>query len=229
MWAGRRKNGVKIDGPIINIDHHHSRINKHNIKNKFYILERCSTASILILDFGIIDPVLLVGLYFDTMFVKSWTEIVKCFKILNVDDKTAEKILSSIKPTKYINALMSIKNAKLHKCRNGFLIVETEESDPLVVSEMMDISFRYAESVCLVDGNGNGKLRTSNENLKNSGKLLEIANLFDGGGHNFASGMDVSNRKTALFSLVRQLKTEPNKINLDGYEESHDKSNESSV
>lgn len=214
--------GFEIEGEVVSIDHHNSRIDEHKPRNKIYVLDRCSTAATLILDFGIIDKVLLVGLYTDTMFQKSWNELNDCFKKIEISDHQAEEILSSVRPTRYMNALLGIQSAKFHKCRNGFLIVETQEKDPLVVAEMMDTLFRYSENVCLVDGNGMGKLRTSNQKLKDSGELVKIATLFGGGGHNFAAGLDANNKKTTLFGIIKQLDVPQNNspnLGEDGYEE----------
>lgn len=218
--------GFEIQGAVINIDHHTTRFEEHNARKKIYVLDRCSTAAALILDFGLVEHCLLVGLYTDTLFQKSWNELKKCFARIEISDNRAEQILSSIRPTRYMQALVGIKHAKFHKCRNGFLIVETDEKNPLVVNEMMDTLFRYSENVCLVDGDHNAKLRTSNKLLKESGKLAEIANIFGGGGHPFAAACDASNKKTTLYGVIKQLNITPDKIELeeegdDGYEEDH--------
>ena len=212
--------GFEVNGPIINIDHHISRIEDHNPRRRTYVLERCSTAAALVLDFGIIDPILLIGLYTDTLFIRSWNEILKVAGKLNIDDNMAEQFLSSVRPTRYIQALMGIKNAKIHKCRNGFLIVETEEKDQVVISEIMDTLFRYSENVCLIDGQVKARLRTSNKELIDSGKLAEIASVFNGGGHAFAAGCDVSGKRTAFLGVIKQLNMPAPKIeHIDGYED----------
>ena len=215
--------GFAVNGSIINIDHHASRIEEHNTRKKIYVLNRCSTAAALVLDFGIINDVLLVGLYTDTLFMRSWNEILKVAGKIEVADDRAEQILSSIRPTRYMQALLGIKNAKIHKCRNGFVIAEIDEVDPIVVSEIMDTLFRYSENVCLVDGNNKARLRSSNKNLVDSGKLADVAHIFGGGGHNFASGCDVSGKKTTLFAVVKQLDVPPVKMEADGYEEGNKK------
>jgi len=211
--------GFEVGAPIINIDHHITRKEDHSTRKKIYVLDRCSVAAALVLDFGIIDDVLLVGLYTDTFFMRSWNEVLTVAKKLKVGDERAEEILSSIRPTRYMQALIGLKNAKLHKCRNGFLIAEVDEKDPVVVSEIMDTLFRYSENVCLVDGNHKARLRTSNKHLKESGNLAAIATILGGGGHNFASGADVSGKKTALFAVVKQLDVPAMIMEADGYEE----------
>jgi nanoRNase/pAp phosphatase (c-di-AMP/oligoRNAs hydrolase) len=202
--------GFHIEGPIISIDHHASRKLEHNPSKKMYVLDRCSMAAALVLDFGIVNEVLLVGLYTDTLFMNSFNEVLKVSKILKLSDERAKEILSAIRPTRYLQALVGIKNAKLHKCRNGFFIVETEEKDPIVVSEIMDTLFRYSESVCLIDGNGQAKLRTSNKGLIDNEKLLEIADIFGGGGHPHACVACANGRRTTLVSVLKQLEIEEN-------------------
>jgi len=204
------RTGIRIEGPVVNIDHHSSRKQDHNPSKKTYVLERCSTAAALVLDFGIASDVLLVGLYTDTLFMNSFNEVLRVAKILKLDDERAKEMLSAIRPTRYLQALVGIKNAKLHKCRNGFFIVETEEKDPIVTSEMMDTLFRYSESVCLIDGNGQARLRTSNKGLIDSEKLLEIADIFGGGGHPYAAGCCANGKRTTLFSVLKQLDIQEN-------------------
>jgi len=202
--------GFHIEGTVVNIDHHMSRKQDHNPLKKTYVLDRCSTAAALVLDFGIINEVLLVGLYTDTLFMNSFNEVMKVAKILRPSDERAKEILSAIRPTRYLQALVGIKNAKLHKCRNGFFIVETEEKDPIVISEMMDTLFRYSESVCLIDGNGQAKLRTSNKDLIETEKLLEIADIFGGGGHAHACVTCANGKRTTLISVLKQLDIKEN-------------------
>lgn len=218
--------GFEAGGPIINIDHHITRKKEHRPRSKIYVLDRCSTASALVLDFDITDDVLLVGLYTDTLFMRARKEALKVEEKLNIDDERSEEILSSIRPTRYMQALLGLKNAKLHKCRNGFLIAEVEEKDSIVVSEIMDTLFRYSENVCLIDGNSRARLRTSNKYLKESGNLASIATILGGGGHNFASGCDVSGKKTALFAVIKQLDVPIVSMESDGYEERKEKNDD---
>lgn len=217
--------GFDISPPFTNIDHHITRREEHSPKNKVYVLDRCSTASVLILDFGIIDDVLLVGLYTDTLFMRSLNEVMQSIKKLNIDDGTAAEILSAIKPHRYMQALLSIQNAKIHKCRNGFLIVEVEDTDQAVVSEIMDTLFKYSENVVLIDGLTKARLRSSNKQLVESGKIAEIANIFGGGGHTFAAGCDISGKRTAFLGVIKQLKVPEYKMSIesDGYDEKSDK------
>jgi len=218
--------GFKIEGPVINIDHHATRLKDHNPRKKVYVLDRCSVASALILDFGIIDEILLVGLYTDTLFMRSWNELLTAATKIQVNDERAEQILTSIKPSRYMRALKGIQTAKFTQCRNGFLIAEVEESDPVVVSEIMDTLFRYSQNVCLVDGQNHARLRTSNKPLIDSGRLANLADILGGGGHNFAAGCDVSGKKTALFSVIKQLDVPEILIEADGYEVMKEDENE---
>lgn len=211
--------GFEVNEPIINIDHHITRKDEHNPKKKIYVLDRCSTAAALILDFDIVDSILLVGLQTDTMFMKHWGELVKCFNKIEVSDEEAETILSSIRPIRYTQALMGLKNAKFHRCRNGLLIAETDEKDIVVVNEIMDTLFRYNESVCLVYSDNKVKLRTSNKALIDEEKLSDIAKLFSGGGHPHASMCSIEGKRTTFFGLLKQLEITENEVLLGEGEE----------
>ena len=207
--------GFKIETSIVNIDHHFSRKDEHFPKNKIYILNRCSTASALILDFGIKDSVLLIGLYTDTFFMRSLNEVFKAFNELDIEDDKAAEILSSIKPYRYMKALLGVQNAKIHKCRNGFLIAEVDETDQIVVTEIMDTLFKYSENVVLIDGKARARLRTSNKELIESGKIAEVARIFNGGGHNFASACRISGKRTAFIGVIKQLDVPESKVPID--------------
>jgi phosphoesterase RecJ-like protein len=190
------------DGPIVNIDHHLTRAEQHDPKSRIYVLDRCSTAAALILDFGIVDDILLVGLYTDTLFVRSWGELQQCFRKISVSDERAHALLTACRPTRDRRALAALQNAEIHRCRNGFLIAELkEEKDPAVVTEVMETLFRYAEGVCLIASDGMARFRTSNEKID----VGSLAKLFGGGGHAFASGCDATGKKTAIMSVIKQL------------------------
>jgi len=193
--------GFDVETPILNIDHHITRKSEHDPENNIFILDRCSTASCLILDFGILDEILLVGLYSDTTFSRSWNELNKCFKKIKVSDEQAHNILSACRPTRDKKALHVVQTAKLHRCRNGFIIAETEEKDQSVISEVMETLFRYAEGVCLIDGAGKVRLRTSNEAVD----VGAIAKMFKGSGHSFAAACDSNGKRTTLIGLIKQL------------------------
>jgi phosphoesterase RecJ-like protein len=197
--------GFDIEGPVFNIDHHMTRHGEHSPKNKIYVLRRCSVASALILDFGLTDDILLVGLYTDTQFMRSWNELLKCFAKLKVSDERAQLMISACRPTRDKKAFAALRNAKIHRCRNGFLIAEVDETDPSVVQEVAETLFRYSESFCLIDGNNQVKLRTSNENLD----VGSIAKIFGGGGHTFASGFSAEGKRTALLATIKQLEIQP--------------------
>ncbi len=203
--------GFQPTGNILNIDHHETRKKQHNPKTGVYVLNRCSTASALILDFGIVNEILLAGLYSDTLFMRSWSELKKCFDKIDVSDEHAHNILSACRPTRDKKALHVVQTAKLHRCRNGFMLAETDEKDQVVISEVMETLFRYAEGVCLIDGNGRARLRTSNENVD----VGAIAKTFGGGGHSFASACDTNGRRTAFIAVIKQLEIPPVKIDHD--------------
>jgi nanoRNase/pAp phosphatase (c-di-AMP/oligoRNAs hydrolase) len=195
--------GFKPEKPIINIDHHKFRLNEHNPEKKIYIMDRCSTASALALDFNILDDILLLGVYTDTQFTLSWNEILNVGKKLKISDEKAHKILSLVK-TNY-KILEELKNINIHKCRNGFIIIETEEKNQHIITEMLNILMKTAENIVLIDGNHKARLRTSNEGLLKSNKLVEVASIFSGGGHGYASVCDVNGKKTTFLSIIKQL------------------------
>lgn len=218
--CGPDRTGFAVDGPIINIDHHATRMEEHDPRSKTYVLDRCSTAAALLLDFGITDDILLVGLYTDTLFMRSWAELQKCFRRIPVSDEKAQAILSACRPTRDRKALAAIQTAEIHRCRNGFLIAELqEECDPAVVTEVMETLFRYAEGVCLIASDGMARLRTSNENVD----VGSIAKLFGGGGHTFASGFDSNGKKTAIISVIKQLVVPPSLPDANGENGEEDK------
>lgn len=204
--------GFPFHGPIFNIDHHDTRKKDHNPKDGTYVLNRCSTAAALILDFGILDEILLVGLYTDTLFMRSWNELQKCFHKIDVSDEHAHNILSACRPTRDKKALHVVQTAKIHRCRNGFILAETDEKDQAVIGEVMETLFRYAEGVCLIDGTGKARLRTSNESVD----VGAIAKTFGGGGHTFASGCDANGKRTALMAVIKQLDIPPMRLDHEG-------------
>jgi len=204
--------GFQLSGSVVNIDHHETREGDHNPKNGTYVLDRCSTAAALIMDFGVLDEILLVGLYTDTLFIRGWNELQKCFRKVKVSDERAHTILSACRPTRDKKALHVVQTAKLHRCRNGFILAETEEKDQGVISEVMETLFRYAEGVCLIDGSGKARLRTSNESID----VGAIAKMFGGGGHAFASGCDANGKRTALMAVIKQLEVPPMRLDHEG-------------
>lgn len=204
--------GFRPEGEIFNIDHHDTRKKDHDPKKNTYVLNRCSTASALILDFGLEDEILLAGLYSDTLFMRSWNELLRCFKKLDVSDEHAHNILSACRPTRDKKALQVVQTASIHRCRNGFILAETDEKDQVVITEVMETLFRYAEGVCLIDGLGKARLRTSNESVD----VGAIAKMFGGGGHKFAAGCDANGRRTALVAVIKQLEVPPMRLDHEG-------------
>jgi len=202
--------------PVINLDHHSTRFDLNDPDNGVYVFDRCATASMLILDFGIVHPVLIAGLYGDTLFTRKFTELVKCFKKLDISDELAEKYLTGIKPSRDRHVLDAIREAKARFCRNGFLIVELAEvEDPGVVEEVMRTLNSYTESVCLIQPNNAVRLRTRNPNVD----VAKIAELFGGGGHKMAAGTVLGEgKRSALKSLVISLDVEPNTVEVESEE-----------
>lgn len=205
---------------VVNIDHHKTRFDCHDPQKKIYVKDRCSTAAILILDFGIVETILLSGLYGDTLFQKNFNELTRCFRKLlkpGVSDEAIEKILANIRPSKDRRIIDAVREAKVHRCRNGFTICELKgNEDSGAIEQIMRLLHNFSESVCLIQPNGQGRLRTSNPNID----LSKIAELFSGGGHAHAAGLDVSGGKgTALKTLIRSLDIEPNFVDLSEIED----------
>lgn len=192
---------------IINIDHHKTRLSLHNPKKRVYVVDRCSTAAALILDFNIRNPILLAGLYGDTHFTIRLNEVKTCLARLKFTDEQAEQYLSGLKPVRDRRTLDALRTAKSRFCRNGFLIVElasTEDSD--VTQEIMKTLNSYSESVCLIQTDNKVLLRTRNSNLD----VSTIAKVYGGGGHSYASGLTLGEGKRSAFkSLIVSLDIEP--------------------
>ena len=200
--------GFVPHGDVLSIDHHDTRRGEHDPGKGMYVLDRCSTAAALILDFGVVNEILLVGLYSDTLFMRRWGELQKCFRKIRVSDEHAHSIMSACRPTRDKRALHVVQTARLHMCRNGFILAETEEKDQAVISEVMETLFRYAEGVCRIDVTGKARLRTSNENVD----VGSIAKMFSGGGHGFAAACDANGKRTALMAVIKQLEVPPMRL-----------------
>jgi nanoRNase/pAp phosphatase (c-di-AMP/oligoRNAs hydrolase) len=195
---------------VINIDHHAGR--QSDVENNVFVSARGSTCASLLLDFDVNFPILIVGLYTDTLFIKKWGELNECFSKLEITDEEAETFLTNIRPINQIRIINAVRSAKIHRTRNGFIIAETNEEDTGVLEEVATILHRCCESLCLISSSGFTKLRTSNPNLD----VSKIAAIFGGGGHSFASCLDVQNGKaTALKTLIKALDITHNTIEVE--------------
>ena len=190
--------------PLINIDHHLSRISENDPDNKIFVFDSCCTASILIRYFGIRDDILLAGIYGDTLFRRNLMETTQLLITLNVDDEVSKKIINIVDQINSGIVLSSIQKSKVVRHRNGFMYMELVDSVPSwVLTDIMSIISRMSESVCLIAENGETRLRTSNSNID----VSKIAEQFGGGGHPFAAGCFVTKR-SKLKKIIRKVSHE---------------------
>lgn len=210
--------------PIYNIDHHANRLSYNDPDNDVHIIDACSTASILFNYFGIKDDILSVGVYTDTLFTKSLTEVFYFLLKLDVNEEIINKYISRINANPDKKLWRMLGESDVHRCRNGFIIVETSECAPDIIESFMQILSKISESVCLLYGNdGNVKLRTSNESFD----VSKIANQHSGGGHPFAAMCNVKNKVSEFKSKIISLDI-PKPCVIDGYGEDIVKSNKQS-
>lgn len=206
--------------PIFNIDHHANRLEYNDPDNDIHIIKSCSTASLLFNYFGIRNDILSVGVYTDTMFTKSFTEVYYFLLQLNIDEEKISEYISRINANPDRKLWKMFNESNIHRCRNGFIIVETKESAPDIIESFMQILSKMSESVCLIFGPESiVKLRTSNPLLD----VSTIASEFFGGGHPFAAMADAKNRVPELKSTIISYDV-PKIPQNDGYGESSDKS-----
>lgn len=173
--------------PVFNIDHHAYRLAEHDPSKKIFIIDTFSTAEILFRKFGIRDDILVVGAYTDTYFAKSVKDAFTFILDLEVSEEKIEEYLNKINFRSDKRTWRIIRDSKIHRCKNGFLIVETLEDDPAAVEGAMHVLCELNDTVCLIYGDKQVKLRTSNKELD----LSKIAKHFGGGGHSFASGCNI--------------------------------------
>ena len=190
--------------PIVNIDHHIHRIEHHNPDNNVFVFDSCSVAAALILNFNIVNPILIVGLYTDTLFSRKWSELLKCFNKLQVSDEDEQFYINSIRPKNDKRTTEAVRKSKVKYYANGFAYVTVKETDYGVLEEVMRFFHRFNESVCLVSGDGVVKLRTDGKSMN----VAKIAEELSGGGHHFAAQCSIASDddEKKLVSLVRAAK-----------------------
>lgn len=185
--------------PILNIDHHTYRISEHDPKNKVFVIDTFSTADILFRMFGIKNDILVVGAYTDTYFAKSIKKAMEFILDLDVPEEKLEEYLDKINYRSDKKTWKIIRDSKIHKCKNGFIIVETAEYDPAAIEGAMHILCELNETVCLIFGDKQVKLRTADKELD----LSKIAKEFSGGGHPFAAGISHVNNITEFKDFIK--------------------------
>lgn len=189
--------------PIYNIDHHISRMGDNDPDNNIHIIKSCSTASLLFSRFGIKDDILLIGVYTDTYFHKQIYEVFNFISQLNIKEDILESYIArvSVNPDKKIWDLL--QEVKMHKCRNGFVIIESDTNySPDIVESFMQILMKLNESICFIYGsNKSVKLRTSNPLVD----VSKIAEEYGGGGHPYAAICSVEGKRSELRSKITSL------------------------
>jgi len=201
-WSFDRLGWNIPDLPVFNIDHHVVRIKENDSAAGIHVIEACSVASLLFRKFGIKDKILVVGVYTDTYFTRHTLEAMNFLLDMNVSEEEIEYFLDKVNYRSDKKTWHIIRDAKVHSCRNGFVIVETEETDPAAIENAMCILNKMNESVCLIYGSQKDvKLRTTNKDID----VSKIAKIFLGGGHKFAAQCRANGRTSELKSLVISL------------------------
>ena len=200
--------------PIYNIDHHNFRIEENDPDNNVHVIDSCSTAAILFSRFGLKDDILAVGVYTDTFFTKKIYEVLHFLLELNLDEQELFSYISRINTISDKKLWDLLNSIKIHRCRNGFTIAETEVNHgPDIIEGLMQILMKLSESVCLIYGREKSvKLRTSNQSLD----VSELAKEYGGGGHEYAAMCRINGKISEFKSKITSLVVPKN---MDGYEE----------
>jgi nanoRNase/pAp phosphatase (c-di-AMP/oligoRNAs hydrolase) len=198
---------------VYNIDHHVSRISDNDPDNNIHVIKSCSTSALLYSRFGIKDDILAVGVYTDTLFTKCISEVFYFLDDFNMDEEKLNSFISRVNVNSDKKVWDILTTAKVRKCRNGFVIVETDEfGSPDVLESVMQILSKLNESVCFIYGKHKTvKLRTSNIYLD----LSEIAKHYSGGGHPYASMCKVNGKVSEFKHKIISLDVP--KTYYDGY------------
>jgi len=197
--------------PIYNIDHHMSRITDNDPDSNIHVIKSCSTAALLYSRFGIKNDILAVGVYTDTFFTKHISEVFYFIDDFNIDEEKLNSFISRVNVNTDRKVWDILTTAKIRKCRNGFVIVETEDfGSPDVLESVMQILSKLNESVCFIYGKHKMvKLRTSNAKLD----LSQIAKSYSGGGHPYASMCQVNGKVSEFKNKIIALDVQ----STDGY------------
>jgi len=176
-------NGINI----VNIDHHISRLSKHDPKNKIFIYDMCSTASVLLWKFGIKDDILAIGMYTDTLLSRRMKEVFNSIIELGISEEKFRRLLDSINNLPMELVWRVIRNSKVSRLPNGFVIVETDEDSLVIIDYAIHILNKLNPYICLIYGKiekRTVKLRVPEHSQCDVSK---VAKIFNGGGHRFAA------------------------------------------
>jgi phosphoesterase RecJ-like protein len=196
--------GWEIPGlPVYNIDHHDFRESENDPDNDIHVIKSCSTASLLFSRFGLKNDILTVGVYTDTLFTKNIYEVLHFLDQIGIEEDELSSYICriNVNPDKKLWDL--IQESKIRHCRNGFVIVETDdEYSPDTIETFMQVLMKLNESICLIYGkNKTVKLRTSNINLD----VSDIARQYGGGGHPYASMCNILGKAADFKSKITSL------------------------
>lgn len=189
--------------PIYNIDHHIFRLEENDPDNNIHVIKACSTAALLFTRFGVRDNLLAVGVYTDTLFTKQIYEVLHFLNKLGIEEDELNAYISRINVSSDKKLWDLVQNAKTHRCRNGFIIVETESNfAPDVIENFMQILMKLNESICFIYGRERSvKLRTANPELD----VSEIASEYGGGGHPYAAMCRISGKVSEFKNKIKSL------------------------
>jgi phosphoesterase RecJ-like protein len=178
--------------PIYNIDHHACRLNENDPNNNVYVVDCCSTACVLFNKFGIKDDILAIGAYTDTLFSKRIHEVFQFIEKLGIKEEKLEQFVSRVNVNTSKDLLEILHTDKIHKCKNGIMIVEISEEYSIdTIESFIQILMKLSETICLIYGDRKDvKLRSSNPDVD----VCEIAKLYGGGGHTYASACNVKGK-----------------------------------
>lgn len=208
---------IPNDVSIYNIDHHANRLKFNDPDNDIHVIEACSTASILFNYFGIHNDILAVGVYTDTLFTKNLTETLYFLLKLNICEEKIASYISRINANPDRKLWKMLSETDVHRCRNGFIIVEVKEDAPDIIESFIQILSKIGESVCLIYGpKCDVKLRTSNTLLD----VSIIARDYSGGGHPFAAMCNVKDKVSEFKSKIISFDVPKMSLESDGYGES---------
>jgi len=122
---------------------------------------------------------------------------------MNIEANELESYISRVSINTDKKLWDLFQEVKTHKCRNGFVIIETDiDYGPDVIEHFMQILMKLNESICFIYGSDrNVKLRTSNILID----VSKIASEYGGGGHPYAAMCKVEGKRSELKSKITSL------------------------
>lgn len=205
---------------IINIDHHNSRfqdISDENIEYKtfffgeiqfedkkilLYLENRVSTCSILFDLFNITNPLLALGIYFDSVSLSLHiNDSINIISSLNIK----EEILNDmIKRTKYHSnkeGWEALRNLFIWWDDDNSIVFAFDASKYMESNQIIYVLNQYVDTVVFLHKNKNVSIRTINKEID----VSKIAKKRQGGGHKGASGFRIK-KKLELYKIVEEIK-----------------------